>query len=348
MSPPSMSPTSHENIPHFLDKLNSNNFQTIFCFASGLFCFIPVILDMQSYVENSILAESLVSSSEFDYSCIASIALVIPLFVDVFLDLMMNFIDASSSAEAKKLKPKPIETSARFNFLNISERLLILMGVIILPLVNFLPKETKNLALTYLCAYKCQQNWVGGIIVVSLCRYDREYWSISSTLVSLSVFSIGLISGSFVDNYSASESSPSFIMILVLAVFLLTHLPLLVFLWNSIRWLIVVYFKCHHWKNFLFFKSTNNSSPQNSIRNTPPPAVSTVDHTFFPMVYITSGIFLLIMLGIVVGIANKIQDFNRLNLLQNNVPYLVFSILISTLSMRMVKFEVVQGLVSYI
>jgi hypothetical protein len=33
-------------------------------------------------------------------------------------------------------------------------------------------------------------------------------------------------------------------------------------------------------------------------------------------------------------------------LVQNHVPYILFVVCISTLSMRMVKFEVVQGLVS--
>ena len=82
-------------------------------------------------------------------------------------------------------------------------------------------------------------------------------------------------------------------------------------------------------------------SEASTIRDTP-------KHTFFPMVYTVSLICISISLITVVAAAPQVEFYTASDLLQNTVPFIIFLIAISTLSMRMAKFEVVEALVSFI
>ena len=70
------------------------------------------------------------------------------------------------------------------------------------------------------------------------------------------------------------------------------------------------------------------------------------DHTFYPMVYTLFGMTLVVLLCTIYGTSGRYEDYSKNDLIQANIPFLVFIAAISTLSMRMVKSEVVQGLVS--
>ena len=315
--------------------LKSNLFQTSFSLISGLCCFLPLVMGMQSNLEHTSLRESLTSCPEFTYSCVASVAITIPLFFDLFFDYIAKIAETSTIL-------KKSATDSGFNFLNISERLLFLIGIITLPLVTFLPSGSDKLALIYLCCNKCQLNLVGGAVLISLCRYDNEYWSVRSTLLSLVCFAFGLISSTFLDNIYAGETSPSRFLVnfdtIAFAVFIL---PCVIFLFNSSRWLIIVYYKLHSWKGLLM---CSNVPPMIEIKTVT--HSRTLHHTFFPMVYTVTSICVMMMLFLIEASSSRLENYKRPNLLESNLPFLVFAILISTQSMRMVKFEVVQGLVS--
>ena len=320
--------------------LESNLFHTLYCLLSGLSCLLPIGLRVPSNFEKSALRDSLSSSPQFTYTCVASIALVIPLYFDILLDFIYGSTHASSSGQSKKLK----NSSITFTFLNVPERLLILMGMTILPLVAFLPSDTQNLALIYMCCNKCQQNLMGGSIVLSLSRYNKEFWSVKSTLLSLVVFSFGLIGTAFLDNDYLAESPPrpSIATIDRFAFFCIV-IPCLVFIFNSSRWLIVVYCRAHTWKKVLMCTSKTQLSPETQ----PTMNGSQVsDHTFYPMVYTLFGMTLVVLLCTIYGTSGRYEDYSKNDLIQANIPFLVFIAAISTLSMRMVKSEVVQGLVS--
>ena len=82
-------------------------------------------------------------------------------------------------------------------------------------------------------------------------------------------------------------------------------------------------------------------SEASTIRDTP-------KHTFFPMVYTVSIICISILATTVVVAAPRVESYTTSDLLLNIVPFVIFLIAISTLSMRMAKFEVVEALVSII
>ena len=304
-------------------------------------CLLPVCLQTTSNLEMKALRGSLSESSGFTYCCASSIALVAPLFLDVLFDLAVISIGAISSVQIKK--QKFVATDAvKFTFLNIPERLLILIGMTVVPVVAFLPKNTENLGLIYLCCDNCQQNLIGGTVLLSLCRYDKEYWSVRSTWLSLLLYCPGLVAGSFISNTYAGESPPSqFIVVLDTLNYIFVLAPCLVFLFNSIRWLIIAYFEVNSWKELLNCFSCVRPIPESPVLD----SNRSADHKFFPMVYTIFGVGLVTLLCILIGVSPRTENYDAINLLQNSTPYLCFLVLISTMSMRMVKFEVVQGLV---
>lgn len=317
-----------------IEVLRSNSFHVFFCFASGLFCCLPLFLGLASNIEDQPLRHAITTSKGFAYTCVASIALSIPLFIDVFIDISTSMDKTTNGASRLKLQSSG---SARFNFLNISERVLILLGIVALPLIIFVPKNTPNLALIYVCLFKCQQCWIGGTVALSLSRYDKYYFSNDILLASLTSFSIGLVASAFTDNLHPTETSADMMYVLDMVTLIFILMPCVSFLVLSTRWLVLVYMRAYRWSNFLFCYS----------KLQPPPTPHTgVDHTFFPMVYTVSGICIILALCVLSGVSYKIQSYTEINLLQINTPYLIFVILVSILSLRMVKFEVVQGLVS--
>ena len=325
--------------------LGSNTFFTSYCFISGLCCLLPLCLQLQSNIEKKLLRESLSTTHEFAFTSVASITAVVPLFFDVLLDVVAVIRSKyKSTVDSKRSEPLATKTT-KFTFLNIPERMLILMGLTVLPFVAFLPTNTTNLGLIYLCCNKCQQCWVGGTVALSLSRYDKEYWSIRSTLISLISFSIGSIGRPFVDNMYAVENSPGQLLVSIgYLTFIFTIVPCIIFIFNSTRWLIVVYFRAATWKRFLMCTSKVTEQPE--IESLSVIASNTTDHTFFPMVYTLAGTCVIILLSLLITTTSRIESYTGRDLWLNNVPFLVFVILLSTLSMRLVKFEVVQGLVS--
>ena len=321
--------------------IGTDSLRILFCLTSGLICLLPIWLQVSSNLERDSLRKSLSSSPAFTYFCAACIALTIPHFLDVLFDLCTMSFHAKSSAHNKN----STQGTVKFTSLNISERTLFLLGMVILPTIVFLPQSTDNLGLIYLCFSSCQQNFVGATVVMCLCRYDKDYFSERSTSFSVLCFGLGLASGTFVFNKYAGETSPSlslYAIYILCYVFQLT--PVLVFLVNSARWLIIVHGKAHSWKGLLMCGSNLNQlieSEASTIRDTP-------KHTFFPMVYTVSTICISVLAIIVVGAAPRIEFWTSSDLLLSTVPFVLFLISISTLSMRMAKFEVVEALVSIV
>ena len=323
------------------DAFGSNSLQICFCLLSGLMCLLPLCLQIPSNFEVTTLRDSLsLCCGGFSYCCVASITLVAPLFLDIIIDLAMMSFDATSSAQIKKQRAAA-KNAVRFTFLNIPEKLLILVGLAILPIIALLPKTTENLGLIYLCFYKCQQNLVGGAMLICSYRYDKEYWSLRTTWLSLLFFSTGLVSGVFVNNIYAGETPPS--KLIIAADYLnfgLVLVACLIFVVNSARWLIMAYCKVPLWRAIFNIDSKSVSQASDSINS--------ADQNFFPMIYTIFGLSFVIVICCFVLISGRVSSYTSGVLLLQSCPYLCFLIVVSTMSMRMVKFEVVQGLVSNI
>lgn len=316
---------------------DSNIFYEILCLISGLCCLLPLLLGIKSNLEERPLRASICSSLEFSYSSIASIALVIPLFIDVIFDILNS---ADQSPTAVKKRRMSSSRNARYSFLNITERILILSGVAILPMLVFVPTTTSNLAFIYVCCCKCQQTLVGGTVALSLRRYNKDFFSNRFAFIVLINLGFGLVTGSFVDNIYTVKPVSQFIFRLDYAAYISTVIPCVMFLCYSFRWIFLVHYGASKWDDVLFCYS--KFQPKRNSDSNP---LLILEHTFFPMVYTFCGLVVVVLLVALIAIAPRIENYSHGSLLLNNIPFLVFVLLVSILSMRMVKFEVVQGLV---
>ena len=90
------------------------------CFLSGLCCLLPLCLRITSNLEDRPLRDSLGYNPPYRYSCVAAVAIVIPLLLDTIFDLASS-TTSPSSKDNKKLNSNDSKT-ARFNFMNVHER----------------------------------------------------------------------------------------------------------------------------------------------------------------------------------------------------------------------------------
>ena len=125
--------------------------------------------------------------------------------------------------------------------------------------------------------------------------------------------------------------------------YFLTLTPCLVFIVNSLRWLIIVYFGVKPCKKLLFWSSdVQNVADTEVVRLTDAP-----DHNFFPMIFVTGALVIVLAFFGLLARAPRPEDYDPISLTLSSTPFVCFLILVSILTMRMVKFEVVQGWVSF-
>ena len=182
-------------------------------------------------------------------------------------------------------------------------------------------------------------------MLLSLSRYDKDYWSVRTTWFSLLFYSTGLASSSFISNIYAAESTPNqAILILDSCTYFLTLVPSLLFIINSLRWLIIAYLGMNPWQMLM-----NCLSDEQHLADLVVLKVKDGrNHKFFPMIYVIIGVIIVIFIAALLASAPRVENYDPISLALNSAPYVCFLIAVSTLSMRMVKFEVVQGLVSNI
>ena len=299
----------------------------------SLICLIPLINCRPSAVEESILRYNLSSQMNRD-SSVASVALVMPLLMDMLADLFNSFFRNRKYAKIRR---------NREALLNSTERSCFLLGTAIIPLVTFLPESTSNWALIYLCCQQSQFILTGGAITMSLTRYDKKYWSESSTYFSLMVLIVGSIFGAFANNYLSDEERPAWATLLSYFSWILTIFAVFIFFVNSTKWLIVSLpqlggrFQSPTSRNKLLSKGKSSRSEGNA------PSMNTL---FFPVMYVLTSMMASVASVVLAAITNGNQNYTSRGLLAHNLSFTVYLLLITYGSTRMTKYEVVRGLVS--
>ena len=162
----------------------------------------------------------------------AALSLLCPLV----LDLMAEITNILTKKSKEKDVCQPDEV-----LLNSTERFVFFIGVALVPLTAFLPPTQNDWAYIYLCCTNAQLSLVGSAVFISLCRYDKEYWTVRLTNVSLSLFAFGNALSSFIDNRTernlakadVSDALSNIAYYSVLA-------AVVIFLYCSVMWLKVV------------------------------------------------------------------------------------------------------------
>ena len=98
--------------------LSSNVVHLIICAFFGLCCYLPIMMGTKSFLEDTVLHHALINGGDFRDSSIASLALSLPLGIDLILDVI------NSAMYNRKIR---IELSR--TCLNSAEKLILLLGI---------------------------------------------------------------------------------------------------------------------------------------------------------------------------------------------------------------------------
>ena len=143
----------------------------------GLACFLPLFGNVEDVAESSTLRSSIPSDSFRNSSYV-----MIPLSFIYILDFV---IDCLSSDGVKQHKSKAY-------LLNGLEILVFEVGILIVPVISYLPASTPALALIYICASRCQTILMTGFIMHTCHRHYPTFFP--AVITQFVVVGVGFVS----------------------------------------------------------------------------------------------------------------------------------------------------------
>ena len=306
------------------NNMNTNNIHILTCFIGGISCLLPLYIYPVSMIEDSLLRTAELSNKNRE-TAVAALTLLGPLLLDLLTELSNSLFKNSNTA---KEMCQPYD-----GLLNSAERCVFFLGTLLIPATAFFPSTTHNWAYIYLCCQKAQLTLVGGAVTVSLCRYDQKFWTIRLTNMCLFLTIFGTVASAFVDNYDPAMVSKVDVRSLISDIsYYCILVAVIIFLYCSMTWLRVVVPMFVRW-----YRSTASiQQPQDSKK---------LSRLVFPAMYVVTSIMSISLLVTISALYSGIAFYDVDALLLHNMAFIVYLLFISYLSMRMMKYEMVQGLV---
>ena len=306
--------------------LSLNVTQVTLCFLGGLACYLPLIVGVISNLEDTTLRRSLSSGYYFRDSSLASLTLAIPILIDILLDLTTSITKKRGMAHNCSTAPC---------CLNNIEKFLLLGGIISVPMTAFLPYDVQDLGLIYFCSKKYQTVVVTGVVMISLCRNSPKFWSVTNTIIFLVVLSTATSSSVFFRNNTLKNPHDLGNVKLELVCTAFQWAPILFLIFCNVRWLIIP---------SKFASGRKHSTSSDGIITDKDRQYES--HLYFTTVWVLTTIVGMVYLMVMTGIYFTDDKFDEEALLVNNLIFLSFELSITVFLMRIVKSDVVQGLVS--
>ena len=307
----------------------SYSFKYYLIWAAGLFSFLPIFMNVSDYVETTILAASLRNGTMFYESSILLVGFVGILAIDLLMDVYNSWFGNKEMNEKK----------AKFMIQRMTngENLLLLLGLLIQPMVAFLPRALPNLVMIWLCCQRCRNILVFCTIFLSWCRLYPDIWTPSSTSLALSIGITGLLllnfSQFFVHNPSASIQSLGNVIYVAGSVSL--YLSMAYFLFKALVWL-------YRTGRNLFLPSIEKKETF-TTNKLPMPTDKYSEVSIFSFGYILFTWISLIVIMIAHGGTNLFQ-LTPMGLLQNNIAFIIMELCFINFHLRQVQFEAIVNL----
>lgn len=305
-------------------SMTSNFVQILTCFCGAFLCLIPLGTTPMTDFQDTPLRIAL-TSQRFRDPAVAAAALTVPIFLDIATEALAIIFSMNKSKKIQMIVKGPL--------LNTGERLLLGLGILSIPITAFLPPDMPNLVNVYFCLRRSRTLLVAGAVVISLCRYDNNFWTVRKTNAVLVLLIIGTFFHAFADNSSLADAA--FVAHYVASASY-TVVAVIVCSCNVI-WLYSVYPKLFRRLVFLF-----TANRYESLRNE-----NAYTHLLFPFLYST---FTTATATILALTSKQFRGAERLNV-DNHffhiIAFVVYLLFIMYLSERMMKYEVVQGLVRF-
>jgi hypothetical protein len=312
----------------------SNVINALIVIIGAILTFLPLYVGEPSNLEDTIISDA--SDSElFHNASVALLSLVSPLIVDSTFDLLNAWIFVDN--RLSKTNAKSTIDDCSFDW---KEKVLFILGIIILPINIFLPSTTRNLTLILICSRKCRLVLCTGAVGCSLCR--REH-IISKPLITacLLLYNISAATGSFAQNTQGIIPPGPRGLALFYANIIFSYVPVIVALALCVWWLLRVALvevsrRVHAVSNTAIMKNIKSSLGDSC----------TGDY----LAYRVGFIMILLLWGILSATLTvrykNVGSFDEIGMFLDVLPYILFVLAQTALSMRLVKFEAVQGLVS--
>ena len=149
------------------NALSNPHHQLIAIVILSILCFFPIFAGMPSNMENSLLRDSLDSTS-FANSNYATLALGVVYFLDFFIDYVTEKFTQHAYRRYTKHKDVMMD----------SETLVYIAGCIIVPIVNLPSVDYPRRALLYTCTNEASLILLSGFVSIMCCRYFRKYFPV--------------------------------------------------------------------------------------------------------------------------------------------------------------------------
>lgn len=311
-----------------IQDVDTNTVQVIICLLGGLSCLLPLYVNPVSKLEMSPLRQALPSRSNRDFS-VSALSLMLPLLLDLIAEYII------STWKKLRTRSEAAEIHNKKSLLNIIERATALFGAAIVPLCALLPDNTENWAYVHVCCQKCQLVLVAGAVLISMNRYDKKYWTTGHSYFSLFSLVGGTISLSFLGNVENIKTDTTLYYLSCIAyAFILAGAAS--FIWCSTLWLNAIVPTLFP----LLFEG-----PVESKEMTDKYSVAAA-HLLFPTLYVAMSITLLSLLILLSALYNSTPSYDGNALKIYNLSFLAYVLFVSFVSIRMMKYEIFQGLVS--
>jgi hypothetical protein len=311
--------------------VDSNTIQVIMYLLGGISCLLPLYVNPVSKLEMSPLRQALPSQSNRDFS-VSALSLMLPLLLDLIAELVIS--------TWKKLRTRSEATTVndRKPLLNSLERAIALFGAAIVPLCALLPANTANWAYVYFCCQKCQLVLVAGAVQISMNRYDNKYWTAGHTYFSLFSVVGGSITLSFLGNAENIEAGATSYCLSYIA-YAMILAGAASFMWCSSLWLNAIVPTL-----FPLFLEGQDERKKMTDKYLGLPAGAA--NLLFPTLYVTMSITLLCVLILLSALYRSMPSYDANALKIYNLSFLAYVLFVSFVSIRMMKYEIFQGLVS--
>ena len=315
----------------------SNKIHVVICFVGSLLCLLPLFTETSSNLESSALRSAISSQISREIAA-ATLALTLPLVIDLGTETFYISRNTDNCVITK--------VRVGFTLFNNIERAALLCGMAVVPVCSLFPNDTSNLALIYICCQKCQLVLIVGAVMISLCRHNKKYWTVMGTSFSLICLVVGNILQAATDNvdmtseFKTPRSTASRLSSILIILAVASHI------WLNAFWLYAHYFHL-----FSAFRRKLNlgdpaSGPGHDVMPSTLPQPDSDGNITSPsqqvFISITASTVLILL-----SVANSdaaVKGANELHF--RNAVFLLYILLVSYVSIRIMRNEVVQGLVS--
>jgi hypothetical protein len=309
--------------------------------TSGLYsfvvlCFLPLLMQVPSYIEDTPLREALdTENSLYRGSSIAQLALLLPIVLDLTIDYLTVISDG---ARATKCKEGIFATKI--------SRINIVIGCCLISLPSLLPPGTESLAMIYLCCRRSSQMLLNWEYFYSLVQLDPDNWSYHVLLLFGSIMSIGEVLNVFGVNEMAARDGR--ISSLLVASFVCLYTPVALTTFHILRLLV---------RGRLLAEPTH----QTSFSVTKLPTAETArnveqeqrnkynrEYLFLHKAYVAVILAVTAMFIVIALVFWRIYSFNDLGLFLHNITVIIFELTTITFTTQNLRFEVYFAMVSVI